>query len=236
MEEKTKKFTDEKSPYLILNRKKTISWFIIILIIFGWMFTLGIMVGRGTAPIRFDVKNLKKDIVAEVGETIAKEKDEIVTKINILMDRLTSSGKQDLDFYEDLSSSKELPENIKIKVAPKLDAVPSSGPESIDSSPKEPEPAKTEKEVITKEPDLPLNAAGQIFTIQVASIKDQKKAEKMVGELTRKGYSAYRSSAEIKGRGMWHRVRIGDFGDRASAETTLNKLKKDKLNGIIVTK
>ncbi|MFH2047262.1 MAG: SPOR domain-containing protein [Pseudomonadota bacterium] len=236
MEEKTKKLADEKSPYLILTRKKTIKWFIIILIISGWMFILGIMVGRGTAPIQFDVKNLKKDIIVEVKNTIAKEKEEVMTKINVLMDRLTSSGKQDLDFYEDLSSTKELPESIKIKAVPKRDVIPSSGRVRIDSSPKEPEPAKTEKKVITKEPAVPLKAAGQVFTIQVASVKDQNNAEKMVGELTKKGYSAYSSSAEIKGRGMWHRVRIGEFSDRARAETILNKLKKDKLNGIIVPK
>lgn len=243
MEENAKNVDGEKKSYLVKTRKKTVGWFIIILVICGWMFVLGVLVGRGTAPVSFDVKKLKKDIIAEVTATIEKEKKEEKAKIDVSMDTPAHSDKQDLGFYEDLKSRKELPEHINIKDVSKQETVslpapaPAPAPAPVKSSVKEPEPEKKiEEKVIAKEPSLPVKATGSAFTIQVASGRDQKYADKMVGELLKKGYQAYRSSGEIKGKGIWHRVRIGEFGDRAGAEAILKKLKKDKFDGIIVTK
>lgn len=236
MDENEKNVADEKKPYPALTRKKTVGRFIIIFVICGWMFALGVLVGRGTSPVHFDVKKLKKDLMRELTTAVEKGKEEEKAQINVSVDQFASPGKQDLGFYEDLNSSKELPENINIEAVPERDAIPLPGPQDIDSPVKEPEPVKTEEKIVTKEPPLPKKAAGLAFTIQVASGKDQKDADKMVGELNKKGYQAYRSQGEVKGKGIWHRVRIGEFDDRTGAETILNRLKKDKFNGIIVIK
>nr|CBX29376.1 hypothetical protein N47_J03570 [uncultured Desulfobacterium sp.] len=234
----------------MLTRKKTIVWCFIVLVICGWMFVLGVLVGRGTAPVNFDVKKLKNDIVSELTAAIEKEKEEKKAQIDVSMNTPVHSDKQDLGFYEDLKSTKELPEHINIKEVPKPEAVSLPAPVPVESSVKEPEPektgekviakesvpAKTEEKIVAKEPPLPKKTTGPVFTIQLASGRDEKYADKMVGELIKKGYQAYRSSGEIKGKGIWHRVRVGEFGDRAGAGTILNKLKKDKFNGIIVTR
>ncbi len=236
MEENENNVPDKKRPYIELTRKKAFSWSIIIFIICGWMFVLGVLVGRGTAPVRFDVKNMKQILTTELKTAIEKEKELEKPQNNVSMEQLASSGKQDLGFYEDLNSTKELPENINIQALPQRDAIILPDPQNIDSPSKDPDAVKPEEKAIDKEPSLPVKPTALVFTIQVASGKDEKYADKMVGELINKGYQAYRSSGEIKGKGIWHRIRIGEFSDRAAAEIILNKLKKDKVNAIIVTK
>lgn len=55
------------------------------------------------------------------------------------------------------------------------------------------------------------------YQIQVASFRDLPEAEAYVAELRLRGYSAYRESARIPGRGVWQRVRIGPFKDKSKA-------------------
>jgi cell division septation protein DedD len=72
------------------------------------------------------------------------------------------------------------------------------------------------------------------LTIQVASFKDPNVADKMVAELKKKGYPAYRSIGKIPERGIWYRVRIGYFSSKSEAGSMLKMLKKDRLNAILV--
>ncbi len=72
------------------------------------------------------------------------------------------------------------------------------------------------------------------ITIQVASLKDPEAADRMVAKLKDKWYPAYRSVAEIPGKGVWYRVRIGSFRRKAEAQSTLERLKKDKIDGILL--
>jgi DedD protein len=55
------------------------------------------------------------------------------------------------------------------------------------------------------------------FQIQVASFREQKEADAYVEELRLRGHAAYREGAEVTGRGLWHRVRIGPFEGKARA-------------------
>ena len=74
------------------------------------------------------------------------------------------------------------------------------------------------------------------ITIQIASLKDLKTADRLVKKLKKKGYFAYRTIGKVPGRGIWHRVRIGYFKNRAEAAKTLSRLKEDKLEAFIVTR
>jgi len=55
------------------------------------------------------------------------------------------------------------------------------------------------------------------YQIQVASFPSLAEAEAYVEELRLRGYAAYREGAQIPGRGLWHRVRIGPFKEKAKA-------------------
>jgi cell division septation protein DedD len=81
-----------------------------------------------------------------------------------------------------------------------------------------------------------VSAAEKPFTIQVASLKEQKTANTMVDRLRANGYPAYRERADIEGKGTWHRVRIGSFSGPADAADTLAQLKSAKLKPMLIRK
>ncbi len=66
------------------------------------------------------------------------------------------------------------------------------------------------------------------FLVQVASFKDQDDADSFVKELRKRGHSAFRQAANVPGRGIWHRVRIGSFKTKYQAELYKDKLEKSE--------
>lgn len=67
------------------------------------------------------------------------------------------------------------------------------------------------------QPPAELGAEGG-FLVQVASFKDQDDAEEFVLELRKRGHKAFRQAANVPGRGIWHRVRIGSFKTKYEAD------------------
>lgn len=57
------------------------------------------------------------------------------------------------------------------------------------------------------------------FQLQVSSFKTDEEAQAFAAALRRRGHKAYVESAHVKGRGLWHRVRIGPFKYKRSADT-----------------
>lgn len=55
------------------------------------------------------------------------------------------------------------------------------------------------------------------YQLQVSSFKKPEEAEAFAAALRRRGHKAYVESAYVKGRGLWHRVRIGPFKYKRSA-------------------
>lgn len=64
------------------------------------------------------------------------------------------------------------------------------------------------------------------YLVQVASFKDQEDADEFVTELRKRGHSAFRVAANVAGRGIWHRVRIGSFKTKFQAELYKKKLEE----------
>lgn len=56
------------------------------------------------------------------------------------------------------------------------------------------------------------------YQLQVSSFKAKGDAEAFALALRRRGHKAHVVDAHVKGRGLWHRVRIGPFKYRRSAE------------------
>jgi DedD protein len=62
----------------------------------------------------------------------------------------------------------------------------------------------------------PLGTAGS-YQLQVSSFKTQPEADAFAAALRRRGHKAYVEPAQVKGRGLWYRVRIGPFKYKRSA-------------------
>jgi hypothetical protein len=57
------------------------------------------------------------------------------------------------------------------------------------------------------------------FQLQVSSFNNPTDANAFAAALRRRGHHAYVEPAYVKGKGLWHRVRIGPFKYKRSAET-----------------
>ncbi len=205
--------------------KGTGGWLCLIFFASAWMFILGIFVGRGTAPVQFDIEKLQKELVALKEAVIKKELG------RFKIDPNAADSKTNLGFYEALKdtrgSTKEY-NSLHAEISEQKRKSPAKKTES-EKTRSAKAPKKEKAPALDKK-----NEAGKNFTIQVASLKKPEAADRVVKKLMKKGYHAYITSAKIPGKGIWYRVRIGDFKTKAEARSTLNKLKKERLKGFIV--
>ena len=212
-----------------LSRKGLIIWISLTFVASAWMFVLGIVVGRGTAPIRFDIEKLQKELALLRETGIMKELRKY--KIGSGADSHTT----EMGFYETL---KDAEKETELKVD-KREQPSKPLPEDTDSETKKTavsEKKKTEK-VPKKSNAISVHSKiseKKPLTVQIASLKDSKKADRMVAELKKKGFPAYRSMGKIPGRGIWYRVRIGYYKNKTEAKAMLGRLDKDQMKGIVV--
>ncbi|MEE9566548.1 MAG: SPOR domain-containing protein [Desulfobacteria bacterium] len=204
---KQKPSGQKKRARIQLSGKQLFLWLGLAFLAMVWMFTLGIIVGRGLSPVRFDVQKLKKELMALKQEVLKRDQ----ARFKIETDNL--SGNPDLDFYKILTDKKE-EARFKFAKARKQTAKPDA---------RSPEASKENK------------MAGQgLLTIQVASLKNATKARQMVASLKRKGYEAYEVTVNVPGNGAYHRVRVGHFADSSEAGRVAARLKQHKLETMIV--
>jgi len=234
-------------------RKGLAVWIGLTLFACGWMFVLGILVGRETVPVKFDMEKLQNELAALKEAVVKKELDQY---------KIASSDdidKTKMGFYETLKKTGS-DDDLKVDI-PTLENKPlaeqetGSGtektsvskeiesekrnvtppPKAASKTKKTDPPKKLAPPQKKKTANLNKKAEGhKNFTIQIASLKDSAAADKMVAKLKKKGYPAYRSIGKIPDKGIWYRVRVGYFKDRAEARGTVKRLKNEKIEGIIV--
>jgi len=74
------------------------------------------------------------------------------------------------------------------------------------------------------------------FAIQVASLREEDKAELLVEALKKKDYSAYIVTKDLGKKGIWYRVWVGEFETTNQAAETLDELKKDYKDSFIIVR
>jgi cell division septation protein DedD len=249
MKRNKRKPQEFKKPFLVLNRRKLAGW--VVLIFFSWacMFVVGVLVGRDTAPIKFDLKKLQQTQADSEQKKKAENKGITPGDPGVVKD------KTKLGFYERLPEDQKdtaVPElkkqpgdNQKTKPAiqPKASASISKKPAPKTAAkkvqPQKPAPKtkkKEQKKVSTADTKKPTAPTGPVYTVQAASFKKAKDADQLVARLKQKGFPAYRTLGKVPQKGIWFRIRIGKYNSRAEAKKTLNKLKKLGLKPIIVVK
>ena len=241
----TKKVKLDKKPFIVLTRRRIGVWACIFFLVCAWMFGLGIWVGRGTAPVKFDIDKLEKKLQAS--RTEARRPDK-----GTASKRSAGDGdKTNLEFYEALKDNRaeakisdfKMPPMVSKKIEPSSEK--STGAVKKKTIVKKPETGKPiatpKKRTAPPLKDKSLAAAKtrpekKIYTIQVASVKDGSDADRLVARLKKRGYPAYRAIAKIPEKGIWFRVRIGGFKSRSDAGPTMTKLKKEGIKPILVKK
>jgi len=217
---------DKKKPSFQFVPKEPSVWIFLIIFVSAWMFVLGVLVGRDTVPVKFDIEKLQKELVALKEAVIRKEQKRF---------KIDSDGvrnKTDFGFYEALKENQK-DKNDGAGISKKQETKHLSKNETVKVKKRV---ISGKSKIINKDKQKNLTETDKKLTIQVASLKDSKDADEMVARLKKKGYPAYRTSSNIPKKGIWHRVRIGYFKDKAEAGSTLNKLKKEKYGPILVNR
>jgi len=228
--EKNKKSLPKgKKPQINGRHKAYLIWFSMIFFVAAWMFFLGILVGRGTAPVKFDIGKFQKKLTALKAADIKKK----LTRFKIDSD--FDKHKADLDFYEALQKGRD---DIKPR-------------EPVLKSKKNPlgeKQKKISKKTVSdknKNSDESIRKGNALYqkkisdrtfnlTIQVASFKNRKDADRLVAKLKKRKYPAYSAIGAIPGKGIWYRVRIGYFKTRAGATHMLDRLKQENRKAFLI--
>lgn len=73
------------------------------------------------------------------------------------------------------------------------------------------------------------------WTLQLSAYQDKAEAERFAAGLRDKGYAPYIVEANLAGKGLWYRVRMGTFGTKDAASTYLADFKRETSMAGIVT-
>jgi cell division septation protein DedD len=218
----------DKKPFIVLTRRAVAGWALAAFLLCGWMFGLGVWVGRGTVPLRFDTAHMQAEIILPQAEGPPDGKAGE-------SDPGAARDSTELDFFEDLEkdrhdtrlpedkpqepAAEKAPEKMAAKVPPEAEKSPTEKPAAAPKSEKQTTPRETDKA-------KPVPADEGSYTIQVASVKNQADADRLVARLKKQGYPAYRTLGKVPGKGIWFRVRVGEYASRHDAGSVLAKLRQ----------
>ena len=211
----------QNSQYVQITRKQAAGWIGAFMFLLVWIFILGVMVGRGTAPMRFDMDKLQKDLADLKAEVLKKEQTIIKNQAEELLE------KKEFEFHKELTSSEDL---IKAEAQARAPIENKTKP-AIKAKEK-----KTVQKTPSPEKKKAVAAASGEYALQVASLKDVKYADTLVKRLNSKGYPAYHVSADLLDKGIWYRVRIGPLKTKTQAFNMLKTVKKEYKTAIVIKK
>ncbi len=200
-------------------------------------FTFGLLIGRQSAPVPFDIHQLEKHLLSLKGDVVREKEKSLDRYFNETSDRTH------LGFHDSLKN-KEPDEPVVMEdlvpPAPQRDA-PSDGIRVIRRSPSlkaktgkranDPRPSST-----TAKPSAapgPRKSPGGV-TIQVAALSSAEDADRMVAALKSQGFKAYQTLTRSQGKGIRIRIRIGAFTDRKEAAGPIQALREKGYQPILV--
>ena len=161
----------------------------------------------------------------------------------------TVTHKEEFTFYKTLTDNTDKTVSIELKAKPSKEE---NKPEKQQAAPREkrieikvekeaPSPLKP-KQVASNQPQTSTRnesarASTSVklrYTVQTASYQEKEMAEDEVKRLKQRGYAAFIFSSQLPGKGMWYRVRLGSFSNRAAAEKLQKTIHaKERISPII---
>ncbi|HBF42777.1 MAG TPA: hypothetical protein DDW42_03955 [Desulfobacteraceae bacterium] len=197
-----------KRYHVDLSLMSILFWSSGLFFLLGWIFVLGILVGRGFFPD--GMKNLSelKNQIAKLQDMVSSN-DSTDIKINKKPEK-----NSEFAFYDELSAKKG-------KAAKK----------------RTPSAKKTVHKISDKKKNTHISPTkkGAKYTVQLCSLNSEINALKMVNRLIDQGYPAYYLKSNTKGKTHF-RVRCGPFKNKKEASDIKWRLaKKEKLKGFVTS-
>ncbi|HMA67766.1 MAG TPA: SPOR domain-containing protein [Desulfosalsimonadaceae bacterium] len=239
-------------PILVIHRRNLAGWLLVFVCCCGLMFVCGVLVGRNTMPLRFDMDSLDAKLANLQRSVLTTGKVEPID----VMENLKKNGLPEVrqQRTHTLAPKTGKPEHIEKAQAPKTDAektprqsgkpararaesrisAQNSGPsaagqESAEAGAGRQTPVKTPHQPGPSAQNSDKDAAAGApakrsgYVIQVASLKNPESAGKVRKRFLAKGYPAYCRTAEVNGI-TYHRVRIGPYPSREKAREDRSNL------------
>lgn len=167
--------------------------------------------------------------------------------------------KEDFTFYKTLTEKGDKTVSIDLKPKPQVEEEKPENKEAktddVQGTAKQQKPErhveiKLEKSAAAQQKPVARKPAPQVakketgaamspnsklrYSIQIAAYPERERAEEDVKSMKKHGYAAFIVTSALPDKGTWHRVRVGSFTNKASAEKLANELKtKEGLNPFI---
>jgi cell division septation protein DedD len=142
-----------------------------------------------------------------------------------------AKGKDDLTFYNTLTKTPASQQAAETKAEEKETekiAKPAAKEKTAQEREVAASPAKAPEKRSEKAPAAAESETnGKSWSVQANSYPDAKSAGDLVDRLKNKGYNAFVTEANVKGK-VWYRVRVGRFASREEAEKTAAALKSNE--------
>jgi len=151
--------------------------------------------------------------------------------------------KDEMTFYNTLTKPMGAEPSTEPKPKETKQAEKTAKPESKESKPQTKEASPAAKSVEKKAEKTPSPEAapkpaqtvetaeakesGKGWTVQVNAFPDERSAKIWVDRLKNKGYNAYVTEVNVKGK-IWYRVRVGQYGTREEAKKVEEVLKTNE--------
>jgi cell division septation protein DedD len=204
----------------------------------GWIFVLGILVGRGFLPQGVSALSKLRIPITKLQDVVSNRKEPDLNQIEGL------NQDPEFKFYDELSSKKS-------KVT-KKNQYNVENPESKTTAGNQIETgnsATIEKQVkgigqsivreseglTPQEVEAVTSGNGWKYAVQVASVDSRAEAGKIADRLRSQGYPAYFYEVKVRGK-TYYRVRCGRFSDKKEANEIKQRLAEEKKIQGFVTK
>ncbi len=208
----------ESGLELVLDNRKLIVAFVLLIAICGCFFILGFVEGkrqgiqettRNSASVAPASKSDSKDQAGEPGQKAPEDR----------------AAKEQLDWYKSVNSPGE---PAKTLVKPPAESAKTTAP----SKPAKEAAAKSAPSAAAAATSTPPSSSKTVYSVQVGVFKNRDKVEAVAKLLKSKGYQSY---IEPYDSGIYS-LRVGRFDSRAEAVALSRRLKADGFAALIKAK
>ena len=216
----------EPRPFITLSSRETMGWSFVLFILFGWLFFLGVLVGRGSIQVDLIPTQMQLELA------VVSEKQTVLPLGKERKNPKETTSPVELSFYKEIKQGEEaITKSGRMTKADKSVMTPGMVVRAPRVEAPPVVPAPPEARPVSLGPIVtPLSG----FTIQVAAHNQEAVAESEVKRLRDKGFPAYFIMAK-NGKGQtWYRVRVGRFTQRSNAKQELSRLVRFESNAYVV--
>jgi cell division septation protein DedD len=232
-----------------MTRKGLLAWVGVFMFAGGWLFFLGVLVGRGLVPSPIEADAFDDELAVQLAQETATAQARLRQGAQEGLPeeplRIQDLRQPQVDAEVRAIPREEVtgPDGIRLKrrrVPPKKRplraATRPSRAGGADRTAAASAEADREEAAPVPSGDTAAALAGMRakFTLQVASLRKQAEAAKVVKSLQKAGHPAYQTASRPDGSNVWYRVRVGAYETRKAAEAALRKFEDSRYKPIII--